>query len=751
MRLGLRFFVVLASIAALSTPAAAMSVASTGDDLVAAEIAVLEAERALQAGETQIAESRYRTALLEGWLLLGALEVAAEDLDAAATAYERAGTVAVETRRATLARAFVEIRRGEADAAVARLQRLLARSPEDLPVRRLFARALAAAGRTTEAVEELREAVARHPDDLELAFTLATGLLREEDVDGAAERFAALAEARPIAATHVLVGRTWRDFGHFDRARGSLEKALDVDPRARRAHYYLGTVALRHDGRAALEEAIEHFRAELEVAPGDPIASLFLGISLVETRQFEAALDPLATAAAVDEPLTDAFLFRGRALLGLGRPDEARQALEKAVEISRDDPTSTPDQLTSLHYQLASALRRLGREDEAAEHFDLARDASVELALTSRERLGRYLDDIEPETATDSGLTGAGDLRAPAVDELETADRSGLRARVVDALARSYLNLGVMQSQAGRPERAADLLGAGAEIAPDFPRLQYSLGVARFQAGRHAEALEPLEAALDGLPSDPLQNTAEAATIHRMLALSRLETGDPAGAAETLADPALRGDDPSLHYAWALALVRSGRPEAAEPVFARLLAEHDDWAELHVLLGQAHAQRSEYRDAIAAFEKALSIDSTVAEAHGSLGVIHLRRGDLEAAEAALRAEIALRPGDARSRYHLATVLDLARRQDEAIEVLRRLLADAPDHGDARYLLGKILLVRGDAEGAAVQLEAAARLSPETPEVRNQLGQAYQRLGETERARAEFAAFRELKAAERENE
>ena len=708
-----------------------------------AEVALAEAEQALRAGETQIAESRYRTALLEGWLLLGALDVAEGDLDAAAHAYRRAGAVAVETRRATLASALVELRQGDAESAVARLQKVRNQSPEDLPIRRLYARALSASGRTAEAIEELAEAHAAFPDDLELAFSLATGLLRQGDLDGAAERFGQLAEARPIAATHVLIGRTWRDFGHFERARAALERALELDPRARRAHYYLGTVQLRYDGRAALDAAIEAFRRELEISPDDPIASLYLGIALVETRQFEPALEPLRVAGAVERPLVDAFLFQGRALLGLGRTDEALVALRRALELATDGRATSPDQLTSLHYQLARTLRLLGREDEAAVHFDAARTASVDLATTSRERLGRYLDDVDaPAESTDGGTAAL----SASVGALDAPARAALRARLVDLLGRSYLNLGVMQSQAGRSGRAANLLADGAEIAPDFPRLQYSLGVAAFQAGRHAVAVGSLSRALGALPTDAV----ERATVQRMLALSHLEVGDPDRAADLLADDTLRGDDPSLHYAYALALVRARRGEEAEPIFARLLAEHDDWAELHLLLGQVHAQRSEFPAAITAFEQALSIDPAVVGAHLALGEIHLRRGDLGAAEAALRAELEQRPSDARARYNLATVLDLDRRPDEAADVLRAMLADAPEHGDARYLLGKILLARGEAGAAVAQLEAAAELSPEAPEVRNQLGRAYQRLGDAERAKVEFAAFRELKAKQRED-
>ena len=51
-------------------------------------------------------------------------------------------------------------------------------------------------------------------------------------------------KARPIPQTHVLIGRAYRDAGEYERARAELQRPLAQDPGVRRAHYYLGMVAL---------------------------------------------------------------------------------------------------------------------------------------------------------------------------------------------------------------------------------------------------------------------------------------------------------------------------------------------------------------------------------------------------------------------------------------------------------------------------------------------------------------------------
>lgn len=739
-------------------PGAASPTDGTGADSL--EQAMAEAETSLRRGEPQIAESRYRTALYEGWLLLGQLRTADGSLETARDAFERASTVSVERRRALVSLALVELELGAPERAVGILHEILLRQPGDLEIRRLLARALAAAGRSSEATQELEAVLAAAPEDLETAFTLATAHLQAEQPEAADELFERLAEARPLPATYVLIGRTYRDFHVYDRARAALEKALELDPTIRRARYYLGTVDLLEDGRARLDEAIARFRAELELVPEDPSSNLYLGLALVESRRFEEALAPLELARRAGATRLDALHFLGRAELRLGRAEDAAATLRHALEVA--DAASAEaapgnDQLASIHYQLAQTLRRLDRIDEANEHFAAAEHHSKKLTGTLRDNMSRYLDDETTPAATSAPLLGAS-LNVSALAALPAAERDATRRQVEAVLARATLNLGVMLlrgsiARPGAPEaerflRAAELLAEAKEIDPGFPGVDHPLAIALFNAGHydavHYEAaLEPLERALAGRPDD--------LALTRMLALARFETGDPGGAADLLADDPGRDDDLSLQYTYGQALVRSGRAVEAERIFADLLARHGDRPELHVVLGQAHAQQGDFKTAIETLERALELSPDVAEAHGALGMIYLRQGRLDKAEAALRAELAARPDDPRARYHLATVLDLNRRPEEAEATVRRLLESSPTHADGRYLLGKLLLARGEPRQAARELEIAAELSPTEPQIHYQLGQAFQKLGDPDRARLEFERFRVLKRAERGDE
>ncbi len=69
--------------------------------------------------------------------------------------------------------------------------------------------------------------------------------------------------------------------------------------------------------------------------------------------------------------------------------------------------------------------------------------------------------------------------------------------------------------------------------------------------------------------------------------------------------------DPSLQYTYGLALVRSDRARDAEAVFTRMLADHGDRAEVHVILGQAHAQQGNFEAAVQDLERARGIKADV--------------------------------------------------------------------------------------------------------------------------------------------
>lgn len=707
--------------------------AATGSGPAAAlDQAVAAAENSLRDGEIQTAESHYRTALLEGWLLLGTLERLDGRLAEAREAFRSASTSAVENRLALQALALAHLQLGETAQAVSIL-RPLAESGQDSQTRRLLAQALLAGGETDRAVEELEAAHRATPGDLELAFALARGYLDQHKVDLARHLFSQIVAVRPIPQTNVLIGRTYTDFELYEPARAELRAALARDPRVRRAHYYLGLVAVKDGGRAGLEEAIAEFQAELKLAPQDPLANLELGVALVDVQRPEEALPCLELAVRADPARARVLYYLGRAQLAQDRAADAAASLKRALEMAEGQGAKR-DALRSIHMHLGQALRKLGRPDEAAVHFAEAERTSAEGTDAAREQLARYVADSPELEAARSKVVPM--IEASALADLPPPQRLEVESRVRATLARSYLNLGVMKAQGARFSQAAEMFEKAAGVDPDFPQVQSSLGVAYFNARQFGKATGPLSRALAATPADP--------ALKRLLAMAWLNSQTYDRAAELLQDDPDRATNPSLQFAYGLALVKSDRAAEAEPIFSRLLAQNGDSAELSVLLGQAHAQQGDFDSAILSLERALRLNAGVAEANATLGVIYWKQGRLAEAEAALRAELKARPADVQSQQNLAVVLDAQQRPEEALVLLRGALQAKPDFADARYLLGKILLAQGAAEEAVEHLEAAARLAPGDANVHYQLGRAYQKLGRTELAEKELEVYRQIK-------
>jgi tetratricopeptide (TPR) repeat protein len=412
-------------------------------------------------------------------------------------------------------------------------------------------------------------------------------------------------------------------------------------------------------------------------------------------------------------------------------------SLRKALDLATQQGAGAA-QLGGIHNQLGLALRAIGAAEESAAHFAEASRIAGERAESSREHLARYMaDEPDPETAPAMSLLFQGSPLA----KLTPADRKALEHRVRVELARAYLNLGVMQARAQRFGRSAEHLERAAAADPSFPEVQHSLGVAEFNAKRFDKAVGPLSLAFAAAPDD--------VELRRMLSTALIETEAYDRAAELLAADPGREDDPSLQYAYGLALVRGGRPAEGERVFSRLLARHGESAEISVMLGQARAQEGNFEAAVETLTRALRLKPDVAEANATLGVIYLRQGRLDEAERALRAELVISPNDVKSANTLATVLDRQGKPEEAISILRAALEKKPDYADARYLLGRLLLAQGSAGDAVEHLEAAAHIAPEDPNIHYQLGRAYQALGRAADAEREFELFRQLKVKSRE--
>ncbi|UGQ13227.1 hypothetical protein LO772_06310 [Yinghuangia sp. ASG 101] len=160
---------------------------------------------------------------------------------------------------------------------------------------------------------------------------------------------------------------------------------------------------------------------------------------------------------------------------------------------------------------------------------------------------------------------------------------------------------------AGRLGEAEALLAAAR--CPPTDELAFAHGVVLTALNRHPEAVRAFTLALGrpraphGHPWSRGPRLPGEALLYRGLA--REAAGDPAGAAEDLAEAAGRSpDDPRPLYALGAAALRAGRDGEARPRFEAVLAIDPDHTAAHLGLALAHERAGRPAEAAAAYRTA---------------------------------------------------------------------------------------------------------------------------------------------------
>ena len=189
----------------------------------------------------------------------------------------------------------------------------------------------------------------------------------------------------------------------------------------------------------------------------------------------------------------------------------------------------------------------------------------------------------------------------------------------------------------------------------------------------------------------------------------------------------------SVELASAVETHRSGRIEAAEEAYRRVLVEWPDCAEAHHMLGVARMQQEKHAEAVEIFRRAIDLDDSQARYHSNLGSAYLRLGQWEKAIAALERALAYDPGFLDARYNLGVAyLELARLGDAEAE-FRAVLRAQPQHLAACNNLGAVLIRQKRTDEALSCFRNCLDLEPQNPAFLVNLAFALERINELDEA------------------
>ena len=203
-----------------------------------------------------------------------------------------------------------------------------------------------------------------------------------------------------------------------------------------------------------------------------------------------------------------------------------------------------------------------------------------------------------------------------------------------------------------------------------------------------------------------------------------------------------RGRNPALTDAMGLASLRmKNLPEDYPPEGREIVWLAGNSALYAALPPNDLARADEYAQRLLArYERTPNV-------HYYVGTLRGFEGKKEDAEKEFRRELELSP------QHVGALIELARmdveadRLAEGEEFAKQAVEVDPKNPETHHILGRLLLATDHVRESVKELETAKQLAPDAATIRSHLAMAYFRLGRKDEAKAEMAAFSELKSKE----
>jgi tetratricopeptide (TPR) repeat protein len=489
-------------------------------------------------------------------------------------------------------------------------------------------------------------------------FMQARGLEADGKVDDAIAAYQQALTLVPKAAEiHAELAGL---YARQNKAAESLREgqaALALDPSNREAHRILGLVqaALGHQAAdparssALLTDAISHLEHVVSTDRRDPLSELTLGQLYVETEKFDKGIVTLQLFLLDQPGYPEAVMLLAQAYDATGHPAEAIDQLEQIID-------DQPAQLQT-RAKLGELYEKVGRwKDAAATWSDLAarspRNAQVYrlrqatalvnsgdveggraqlLALTKQTprdvSLWYLLSQVERRTGNAAGAEEAArqiaqidpaDARGPlALAESQAArgDYAGvvatLRPRVNSATdaevssgmyGRMVGDLAAALQQTGDKPGAVQVLETARKRVPDDADLQFDLGSAYDRAGQ----LDQAEVIFRNVIGKDPSNAQALNYLGYMLADHSRKLPE----ALDLIQRALKIDtgNPSYLDSLGWTYFKLDQLDAAQPPLEKAATALPRVSVIQDHLGQLYFQMKRYREAVSAFDRALSGD-----------------------------------------------------------------------------------------------------------------------------------------------
>jgi tetratricopeptide (TPR) repeat protein len=634
--------------------------------------------------------------------------------------------------------------RGKLDEAVAALA---AAPPGRIPeADRIRGDVLLRAGKVKEAEATYQTVLASKPNDLKSLLGLGAIALQRRQFDEARKFYEQAKAGHPLdSRSPVGLAMTMAQQGNLGDAIKELEK---IDPRAQTmgavvalGEYYLkanraddavrllGPVVLRFprvpEARSVLATALSSIGdsgavRQLEEldrqVPDDPVIRLRLAAAYTQQGRPREALTRLDTIARQSGQVAAYQLERGRALLFLGRLDEALAAGSAAQRLAPrlPHPYVLVGQILAQRGNLKGAQEQFKKAAEVDASFAPAYLAAGRLHLTAKDPDAALRDFDAAMKADPRSLAAVAAKATTLVQQNRLKDAVSFVDEVIQSGKREagfHTLLGNLYLSDGQRDKAAASFRQALETDPRNSPARFGLARVLAAEGRDEEAITQLQTAIKERPDD----------ITSILFLRGLY--DRLGRSDQMVpvlEAAVRANPGQLIFLLALCEVYTnvGRFEDAVDGLSEILKDRRDLPVAKLIRGQAYLGKGEGAAAIRDLQEVIQSRPKSSVAHFHLARAYALLGRKQEAEAEYREAIKLEPGFGLAKRGLAALRGGKVDEgilDQEISKLREITKSDPKNVIARESLARTYIERGQTKEAEAELRQLLALAPKPAE------------------------------------
>ena len=455
--------------------------------------------------------------------------------------------------------------------------------------------------------------------DMEVAYTAASALLQLKEKEKAAALFTYMENsAENKAAVHVMAGRAYEVAGFPNDAEAEYRKAIAIDPKISRGHYYLGLFYLTKNGWEATPQSRQEFLAEVQQNPTDFFGNYFMGYITSNEKNYDESDSYLKVAAAARPDWPEPYLYMGLNAYGRGDNVAAEQALRKAIELTGKDEARNNYQIRRAYFTLGRILITKGERAEGTRYVERSKEIETKLLVTGRQQQALANSEAAvgavpaenskpavplPVVANPAAPLDAETLAGAKLTEDQTSRFAAAEKELRAVLGNAYNDLGTSEARQKQYAPALADFQQAERWNPDTPNLMRNIGRAAFLQKDYAESARALKVYVQENPQDERSQGMLALAFYSIKNYPEAVT-----AFDRLGDAPM--SDPFMAYAWATSLARTNNKQRAAEILEKLTANPIP-PPILIAAGQLYAEIGDGSKAQICYQKAKEEDPSI--------------------------------------------------------------------------------------------------------------------------------------------